>query len=186
VSGARWSVGENGDVAGKKRGRESVGDMVRSLGLVLAIVGVVWFLAQPPSSDAQRIRVVDPSSDTQAFAQAVPGGAVPKVMPANWKSTVSEYDSDSQLLRIGWVTPTDHYVEYAAQPRPTSTFLGDITGHAPKVGTVQIGDGIWTQYRQDGIISLVRQYGDTVVVLGTLRDTATLAELRVLAGRLSA
>lgn len=170
----------------KKRGRESVGDMVRSLGLVLAIVGVVFFLAQPPKSDAKRIRVVDPSSDTQAFAQAVPGGAVPKVMPADWKSTVSDYDPDSQLLRIGWVTPDNRYAEYAAQPRPTSTFIGDITGHAPKVGTVQIGGGTWTQYRQDGVISLVRAYGDTVVVLGTLRDTATLDELRVLAGRLSA
>ena len=160
--------------------------MVRSLGLVMAIVGVVFFLAQPPKSDAQRLRVVDPTSDTQAFAQAVPGGAVPKVMPAGWRSTVSEYDQDSQLLRIGWVTPANHYAEYAAQPRPTSTFVGDIIGHAPKVGTLRIGDGTWTQYRQDGVISLVRQYGGTVVVLGTLRDTATLEELRVLAGRLSA
>lgn len=160
--------------------------MVRSLGLVLGIVVVAFFLAQPPRSDAKRIRVVDPSSDASAFAQAVPGGPVPKAAPAGWTSTVSVYDPDSRLLRIGWVTPAEHYVEYAAQPRPTSAFVGDITGHAPKVGTLQIGDGSWTQYRQDGVISLVRQYGDTTVVLGTLRDTGTLDELRVLAGRLSA
>jgi hypothetical protein len=172
-------------MAGKQRGRESAGDMIRSLGLVLGIVAVAFFLAQPPKSDAKRIRVVDPAGDTRAFAQSVPGGAVPRPMPAGWKATVSVYDPDSQLLRIGWVTPADHYVEYAAQPRPTSAFVGDITGHAPAVGTVQIGDGSWTQYRQDGVISLVRQYGDTTVVLGTLRDTGTLDELRVLAGRLS-
>ena len=44
----------------------------------------------------------------------------------------------------------------------------------------------WTEYRKDDAISLVRPYGSTLVVLGTLRDTASLEELRVLAGRLAA
>jgi hypothetical protein len=172
-------------MAKRKRGRESAADMVRSLGLVLLVVLAVWFLARPPHSDEQKIRVVDPTSDVQAFTGAVPGGAVPRTMPEGWQTTVSRYDPETQLLRLGWVTPAGHYAEYAAAPRPTRSFLADITGAAPEVGTVNIDGTSWTQYRKDDVISLVHVFGTTTVVLGTVRDTATLDELRVLAGRLA-
>jgi hypothetical protein len=168
-----------------KRGRESAGDMVRSLGLVLLIVGVVFFFAQPPRSDAKKIRIVDPSSDVQAFSAATPGGAVPRDMPTGWRSTVSSYDGAGGVLRVGWVTPKGQYAEYAASSHASATFLSDLTGQAPRVGTVDIGGTPWDEYRQDTAISLVRRYGATTVVLGTLRDTASLDELRVLALRLA-
>jgi hypothetical protein len=168
-----------------KRGRESAGDMVRSLGLVLLIVGVVFFFAQPPRSDAKKIRIVDPSSDVQAFSAATPGGAVPRDMPTGWRSTVSSYDGAGGVLRVGWVTPKGQYAEYAAAAHASATFLSDLTGQAPRVGTVDIGGTPWDEYRQDTSISLVRRYGATTVVLGTLRDTASLDELRVLALRLA-
>jgi hypothetical protein len=158
--------------------------MVRSLGVVLAIVLFVWFFARPPHSDEKKIRVVDPTSDVQAFSSAVAGGAVPRAMPAGWQTTVSRYDPESGLLRIGWVTPAGHYAEYAAAPHPAAGFLADITGEAPKVDAVDIDGTDWTQYRKDEVISLVHSYGTTTVVLGTVRDTATLDELRVLARRL--
>jgi hypothetical protein len=168
-----------------KRGRESAGDMVRSLGLVLAVVLVVFFLAQPPHSDAKKLRVVDPSSDAQAFASAAPGGATPRTMPAGWRSTVSTFDPDTGILRIGWVTPKGAYAEYAAAAHGTAGFVADLTARAPRVATLDIGGRTWQEYRQDEGFSLVRDYGPTTVVLGTLRDTASLDELRVLAARLT-
>lgn len=175
---------ENGLVAQRKRGRESAADMVRSLGLVLLVVLTVFFFARPPASDEKAIRVVDTSSDVQGFAAAVKGAVVPRTMPADWRATVSRYDPDAGLLRLGWVTPDGHYAEYAATARPTKRFLSDITGAAPVVGPIDIGASTWTQYRKDDAISLVRTFGATTVVLGTLRSTATLDELRLLAGRL--
>jgi hypothetical protein len=172
-------------MAGKKRGREAAGDMVRSLGIVLAIVLFVWFFARPPHSDEKKIRVVDSASDVQAFTSAVHGAVVPRAMPADWKQTVSRYDPDAELLRLGWVTPAGHYIEYAGTARPTQAFLADITGEAPKSEPVAIDDTTWTQYRKDDTISLVHAFGPATVVLGTLRDTATLDELRLLAGRLA-
>jgi uncharacterized protein YjeT (DUF2065 family) len=157
---------------------------VRSLGLVLVIVGLLFFFARPPSGDAKKIRVIDPSGDVKAFSAAVRGGAVPRAMPAGWRSTVSGYDDSARLLRIGWVTPKGEYAEYAAADRPSSTFVSDITGQAPKVGSVVVAGMAWQEYRQDDTVSLVRTYGTTTVVLGTMRDTATLDELRVLAGHL--
>jgi hypothetical protein len=173
-------------VAKQQRGRESAGDMIRSLTLVLGIVVVVFFLAQAPRSDKKSLRVVDPSSDVQAFDRAVPGGAVPRAMPAGWRSTVSSYEQETGLLRIGWVTPKGRYAEYAAQPAPAGSFLADITDRAERVGTVDIDGATWTEYRKGDAISLVRSYGTTLVVVGTLRDTAALDELRVVAGRLAA
>ena len=173
-------------MAKRRRGFETAADMVRSLGLVLLVVVAVWFFARPPHSDEKEIRVVDPSADVQAFSAATPGGVVPRPRPSGWQVTVSRYDSDSGLLRVGWVTPAGHYAEYAATAKPTKQFLADITAEAPRVGEVDIDGTSWTQYRKDEAISLVRQYGATTVVLGTLRDTATLDELRVLAGRLAA
>ncbi|MCU1589468.1 MAG: hypothetical protein JWP11_724 [Frankiales bacterium] len=171
-------------MAKRERGRESATDMVRSLSLVLLIVGVVFFFARPPHSDAKRIRIIDPTSDLQAFSAAAPGGAVPRAMPAGWRSTVSAYDPQTGVLRIGWVTPQGEYAEYAAATHPAPAFLGDITGQAPRGGAVDIDGATWQEYRQGKAISLVRSYGTTTVVLGTLRDTASLEELRVLAGRL--
>ncbi|MDT7571974.1 MAG: hypothetical protein QOE05_2148 [Actinomycetota bacterium] len=159
--------------------------MVRSLGIVLAIVLFVWFFARPPHSDEKKIRVVDPTSDVQAFTSAAPGAVVPRRMPASWKQTVSRYESDAELLRLGWVTPAGHYAEYAATTRPTRTFLADITGQAAQADAIDIDGTSWTQYHKGDALSLVHAFGSTTVVLGTLRDTATLAELRVLAGRLA-
>ena len=103
-------------MAKRKRGRESVRDMVRSLGLVLLIVVAVFFFARAPHSDEKKIRVVDPTSDVQAFSVAVPGGAVPRTMPTGWKPTVTQYDRDKRVLRVGWNTPAGNYAEYAAAP----------------------------------------------------------------------
>ena len=172
-------------MAKEKRSRQSAADMVRSLGLVLAIVAVVFFLAQPPSSDAKRIRVVDASSDVQAFAAAAPGSAVPRTAPAGWRSTVSSYDPDTGQLRVGWVTDQGGYAEYAATAHPAEGFLGDLTDHASLVGSVDVGGRSWQEYRQAKGFSLVRSYGPATVVLGTLRDTASLDELRALALRLA-
>lgn len=169
----------------EKRSRQSAADMVRSLGLVMLLVLVVFFFARPPSSDAKKIRVVDPTSDVQAFAAKAPGGALPRTMPSTWRSTVSSFDPDTNELRIGWVTPAGHYAEYAAVTHAPPVFVTDITGQAPRTGTVDIDGVTWQEYRKDKAISLVREYGATTVVLGTLRDTASLDELRVLAGRLA-
>ena len=159
--------------------------MIRSLALVLGIVGVVFLLARAPHGDEKELRVVDPTSDVQAFNDNAPAGAVPRDMPADWKATVSTYERDTGLLRIGWVTPRGEYAEYAAQPSPDGKFLPDITGHAQRVGTVNVDGVVWEEYRKDDAVSLVRKYGTTTVVVGTMRDTASLDELYVLAGRLA-
>jgi alkylated DNA repair dioxygenase AlkB len=158
--------------------------MVRSLGLVLAIVLVVFFFARAPRGDEQSIRVVDPSTDVRSFSEVAPQVPVPTT-PAGWRPTVTDYTLDSNVLRVGWVTAKNQYAEYAATTAPSSAFLREFTDEAAQDGTVDIGGVLWRQYRKDDAISLVRDVSGSVVVLGTRRDTATLEELRVLAAALS-
>ncbi len=163
--------------AKKKRGRESALDMVRSLGLILLIIIPVWFLAQPPASDVKPIRVVDPTADIRSFAQAAPGVPVPGMLPAGWRATSSTLEPGS--LRIGWVTPTEQYAEYAAGTGPDTVAL---TGRGNEVGTFVVAGVTWRQFADgDGHTSLLRTAGGGTVVVGGVRETATLDELRVLA-----
>lgn len=159
--------------------------MLRSLGVVLVLVLMMWFLAQPPDSDERQLRTVDPSADIAAFRADTPSAPAPTGLPGTWRSTSSTLTPDS--LRIGWVTPGGEYAEYAASSRPAREFLPDVTGaQAELVEPLQVDGQPWQQYREaDGSVSLVRSYGATLVVVGTKRTTADVAELQVLAGALS-
>lgn len=173
-------------VAPKKRGRETAGDMLRSLGLVLIIVVALWFFAQPPASDEQAIRVVDPSSAVAAFAADVPAAPVPEGLPEQWRPTSATVLDALSGLRIGYVTPGGRYAEYAASTLPEGEYVPQITGPgATRLGQVEIDGLDWEQYRDgDGSLSLVRSYGPVVVAVGTLRSSATLDELETLVGAL--
>ena len=158
--------------------------MLRSLGVVMVLVVLMWFLAQPPDDDEQALRTVDPSTDVAAFTADVPSAPVPTGLPEQWRSTSSTLTAGS--LRIGWVTPDGEYAEYAASTRPAEEFLPELTGaKADRGDPVQVDGQTWDQYREaDGSVSLVRSYGETLVVVGSKRATADVAELEVLAGSL--
>lgn len=163
-----------------KRGRETPTDMLRSLGLILLVVVPVWFLAQPGTGDAKQIRVVPIASDVAAFHAAAPGVPVPGALPAGWRATSSTPAPGA--LRIGWVTAQGQYAEYDATTAPAAPFLSDATGKGDEVGTLDVSGVVWRQFRDaDDHTSLVREAGGGTVVVGGLRETATLSELRDLA-----
>ena len=172
----------------KKRGRESAGDMIRSLGVVLLIVVAVWFFAQPPDSDEKRgVRVVDPAPQVQQWTSAVPGAPAPRALPEGWRTNHAYYDPDPDRLRIGNVTPRDTYAEFAASTAPAEDYVPEITGAKAKSETIDVDGEPWDLWVQgDGSRSLVREFGGVTVVVGTLRATASLDELTVLAGSVAA
>lgn len=167
-------------VGKRKRGRESVGDMVRSMGLVMILVVVVWYLAQPPDRDAERLRVVDPSSDIASLRSSAPGIPVPAGLPSAWRATSSTLQPGT--LRVGWVTPSEQYAEYAASTTSAPGFLDEISGRAVQIGTLQVGGVAWRQLRDAGEHdTLVREVDGRTVVVGGVRETSTLDELQTLA-----
>lgn len=161
----------------KRRGRESVVDMVRTLAVVFAVVLPLWFFGRSSPSDAKRIRAVDPTAAYTAFVHDT-RGPVPSVTPTGWTCTVRAYGEDG-LLRVGYVEG-DHYLEFAGA-RGTA-FLAEETGHGSPVGTVPVDGVPWQDYRSaDGHRSLVLTRGGVTVLVGGVRETATDAQLLELA-----
>jgi hypothetical protein len=171
-----------------KRGRETVGDMVRSLGIVLGIVVVAYWLAQPPDSDKKEYRQVDPAVEIRSFVRAQPGAPVPGTLPAQWVPTVAVYKASPDNLRVGYYLPDrDAYAEYFASAGSAQDFLREAAGEElEELDPVQVGAVTWQQVRdEDGSLSLHRTVGGLTVVVGSLRSTVGLDELRVLAGSLA-
>lgn len=175
------------ETAKQKRGRETAGDMIRSLGLVMLVVVAVWFLAKPPASDERRgVRVIDPAPQTQSWTTAVPGAPVVGELPEGWRPTVAAYDPAPDRLRVGHVTPEGRYAEFAASTQTRDDFLPEITGAQGSSDTVEVDGEQWELHVEDEVSrSLVRTFDGVTVVVGTLRATASLDELTVLAASVS-
>ena len=157
-------------------------DMVRSLSIVLLIAAALLYLHRAPPSDVKRIRVVDPASDIRAFAGAVPGAPLPGFLPAGWRPTSTSLTRTPTRLRIGYVTPVEQYAEYDAQAGDPGTFVADVTAHAAPAGSLTVGGRVWQQLRgRGGALSFVLSTPTVTVVLGSLRDSASVEELTVLA-----
>jgi hypothetical protein len=164
----------------RKRGRETAGDMARSLGLILVLVVPMWFLAQPGRDAAQEVRVVDQASDRQAWSSTVEGAPLPEA-PAAWRATVSRYEQEPAGLRLGWLTDGDQYVEFAATTAGGRRYLEDLTG-GEEQGRARLGGQEWRRFaEEDGSVSFVRERAGVTIVVGTRRATATEDEVAELA-----
>lgn len=168
-------------VARKKRGTESVSDMVRSLGLVLGFVVVLVAIGAPQLLMHKRapVHVVDIRADVAAArAAATYPVLAPVGLPARWRPTSSRVlGSGAVGLHIGYVTPTDSY----AQLEETS-LGGFVTQSVGKGATalpeVDVAGQTWQQWRAGNKdLVLARQDGNRAVVV---RGTADTAELRTL------
>ncbi len=174
------AAGAPAEVVTRKRGRETVGDMVRSLGLVMVGVVVIWWLAQPPSQDEAEIREVPTAGAISELQRAAPGIPVPGELPQGWVSNAVVADGDG--LRIGWNTPTEHYVEYAASLGGDEAFLADFSGQGTEVGTFDVAGVTWTQLQNaDEETTLVREVDGRTVAVGGTREDTSLEELRQVA-----
>ena len=164
----------------KRRGREGVTDMVRSLGIVMMLVVSLWFFGQASPSDRHPLRVVDARSQYTDFTRAHPGVPVPATPPAGWITNVATYDATTQLLRVGYVISRTAYTEFAAGAGPS--FIADQTGRGATVGPLTIAGVVWQHVRSaDERDALVREVRGVSLVVGGVREKASLAELSQLA-----
>jgi hypothetical protein len=95
--------------------------------------------------------------------------------------TVRTYDVGAHIVRVGYVV-AGKYLEFSGAQG--MTFLSDATGKAVRTGAVQVGAVTWQDYKAPGgQESLVRTVGPVTVLVGGLRETATLAQLELLAAQ---
>ncbi len=161
--------------ARSRRGRETVVDMVRSLAVVFLLVVPLWFFGQSSPGDSKAIRPVDAAPALAAFTEDT--GAPAPTTPQGWVVNVARFDAGT--VRVGYVIG-DSFVEFAGGGGPM--FLENAAGKGSVRGSVDVAGTTWDRFEStDGHESLVRRVGATTLVVGGLRENATLEQLTQLA-----
>jgi Protein of unknown function (DUF4245) len=183
-AGPAASAGPAGS-AKKPRGRESVGDMVRSLSLVLVVVAVVFLLTlrDEPHQTVQRVGYSEQLQDVRRVASY--DVLAPVGLGAGWKSTSVRTDNEDGAVtwHIGFVTPDSRYAGLEQSDGPASAFRDEFVDGARKSGDVTISGATWQRLEggKPELRALVlRASGVSTIVTGS----ASFAELRQLAGAL--
>jgi hypothetical protein len=174
-----------GDVATKKRGTEVLTDMLLSLGVVLVVVVPLWLII--PHHAKQTVTVVDYSSALSETRRVATGHVVAPVgLPATWRATsVSSSGGGGKpvVFHLGYLTPSNQYVDVEQSDGPSAAFLASLEGKSPQaLPPVQVGATSWRQLKgADGRLALVNADDPMTVVV---KGTAAPAELAAMAASL--
>ncbi len=149
--------------------------MLRTLGVVFALVIPLWFFARASPGDSKAIRPVSEAAALRAFADDT-RAPVPTA-PAGWVVNVASYDA--RIVRVGFVRK-DSYAEFTGGSG--AGFLETYAGKGSVDGTVDVNGTPWQKFTTvDGHTSLLRDVSGVTVLIGGIRETASDAELEELA-----
>jgi Protein of unknown function (DUF4245) len=177
----------------RKRGSETVRDMVLSLGLLLLVTLVLFALVAWPRHHPDPVKTVDYSAQLQVFSREAPYPVLaPEGLPPYWRATsftVGVPASDQASLHIGFVVDQSPrtYAAVEQSNEPTAAFVRRLK-LPPVTGSTVIAARTW-QVRTDGAghtsLSRPSAGGAFVVVTdGGGAGGATRPQLTELAGSL--
>jgi hypothetical protein len=169
----------------RRRGTETVGDMIRSISLVLVPVALVAAVAILSSPRSPTIRDVDAAPAIEAARQTAPFTVVtPEPLPEGWTTTNASIDGggDVVTLRLDYVTATGTYVGFAQtnDGEAADVVLAQLPDAAPD-GSSDVDGQAWDRWRESGVqdpdVALVRQGEDSVVLLVGSGDYSELDDV---------
>ena len=181
-------MGDDGRVAAdKKRGTQTVRDMVLSLAVILLAAGVIYLFI-PHDADHDPVKKVDYRVElsTARRAASYPVEA-PVGLPGGWRATSVTYDADSDkggaAWHLGFLTGKDQYAAVEQSDARPGPYVEKVTQGARRTDQVRTIDGDrWVRWHGDTYDALVRRSdGWTTVVTGT----APVDKLAELAGALT-
>jgi hypothetical protein len=167
------------------RGRETVGDMARSMSLVLVVVAVVVLLTVR-ANPQQKVQQVDYRLQLQETRRiAAYDVLAPVGLGDTWKATSARGDNVDGVVtwHLGLVTPAEHYAAVEQSDGPATAFVDDFVAGATRSGVVTVSGVRWQRLdggKPERRALLLPGRGVTTMVTGS----ATFAELRTLASAL--
>lgn len=154
-----------------------MGDMVRSLVVVLAVVAALLLVTYRPQPDP--IRQVDPApmlalARAQAGFPVLAPVGIAGLQPTSARWEVTEASRPEPAWHIGYVTSGMEYVQVGQSASTSEAYLDDQTSGGRPTGTRSIDGQEWLEYVAPERTSLVRigPKGTTVV-----SGTASMAEI---------
>jgi hypothetical protein len=167
------------------RGRESVGDMVRSMSLVLVVVAVVFLLTlrDEPEQNVQRVDYGEQLQEARLGASY--DVVAPVGLGVGWKATSARGDNEGGAVtwHIGFITPDEHYAAVEQSDGRAAAFIDDFVEGATKAGTETVSGAPWQRLeggKPEQRALVLRGSGVTTMVTGS----ASFLELRQLASAL--
>jgi hypothetical protein len=164
------------------RMRQTVGDMARSMAVVLVVVAVIMLLAWRP--DPEPVKVVDVApAITLAVAQAPFAVSAPTGLPAGWRPTSARWETtadsgEEPVLHLGYVTPSDEYAQVTQSAAHTAAYLDEQTAGGEPAGQLTLGDVVWERLATKDRRSLALTRADaSVTVVSGSADWEELTEL---------
>lgn len=152
------------------RMKQTVGDMVRSMAVVLAVVAALMLVTWRPDPDP--VRVVDTVPITNlavtraGFPILVPTIEGLRATSVRWEPTLES--GDVPVWHIGYVTPEDQYLQITQSTVSDPDYLEEQTLQGEIADIVSINGSDWQTYVADNETALVNMDdGITTVVRGT-------------------
>ena len=146
---------------------QTVGDMVRSILVVLAAVAVIMIITNRADPDPIReVAITEPlivANMSAGFPVLVPQGQEGyRLTSARWEN------SEPGVWHLGYVTPETAYVQVEQSATKELTFISDQLAGTAKSGSELIDGEQWSVYTGSGSAALVRTAGGvTTAVTGT-------------------
>ncbi|MGA0209987.1 MAG: DUF4245 family protein [Candidatus Nanopelagicales bacterium] len=110
--------------------RKNVGDMIRSMLVVLAVVGAILLVTWRPQPDPIREVSLEP---LVSFASSQAGFPVfildTEAQPTSVRWEPTEESSGEMVWHIGYVTPGDHYLQLSQSLTDSETYLDEQTSN---------------------------------------------------------
>ena len=151
--------------------RQTVGDMVRSLAVVLGVIGLIMLLTWRPSPDP--VREVDPqplfslASGQANFPVVVPEIEDLRATSVRWEAT--QYSRDEPVWHVGYVTAEDEYLEITQSAATNEEFLKNELIGLIAEGEETIANESWLVFEGPDSRALVNVTPEaTTVVSGTV------------------
>ncbi|MEU6758820.1 DUF4245 domain-containing protein [Streptomyces sp. NPDC046685] len=154
------------------KGKQTIWDMVRSLGVVgLVVAGMGIYLFIPHDDKADPTRPVDYRVETLTARRAAPYPvAAPVGLPEQWRATSVTYERrNANAWHLGFLDPEQQYVAIEQSTDTSPAYLTRVTQKAAATGqTQQVGDTAWERWDGEKYDALVRrEQGHVTVVTGT-------------------
>lgn len=168
----------------RKRGTETIGDMVRSMLVVLVPVALIAGfvgLVRPSTPD---VREVDWASTLETARESAEFAVVgPVDLPQGWTATRAAYETGASASddawRLNFVTDDGEYVGLVQRPGDLDRVVRAELGDFAPDGTSLVAGETWERYvgaDESADHALVAQVDETVVVVLTSAAGYSLAE----------
>ncbi|MEU4097268.1 DUF4245 domain-containing protein [Streptomyces sp. NPDC026673] len=164
----------------KKRGTETLRDMVLSLAAIGVVAAVIWLFI-PHDENHDPVKAVGYRVELdQARRDAPYQVAAPEGLGKEWRATSVTYQAaDPKAVRwhLGFVDPANEYAAVEQSNEAAEKFVAKMSHEAERVGTRTVGGETWQRYEGPKYDALVREEGGVTTMVTGTAPMARLAEL---------